>query len=46
MKNNNKLTLKALKSELEMLKAKKTTKSPIKPGVETHKSSVAHDIKK
>ena len=45
MKNNNKLTLKALKTELEMLKAKKTTNSPIKPGVETHKSSVAHDIK-
>jgi hypothetical protein len=45
----NKLTLKALKQELDLIKArsskngKNTVAAP--PGVESHKSSVAHDIK-
>jgi len=43
---NNKLTLKALKQELENLKAtKKSAVSKATPVTETHKSSVAHDIK-
>jgi hypothetical protein len=45
MKNNNKLTLKALKEELELLKSSKSTKV-VKPIAETHKASaVGHDIK-
>src|SRR3977135_495749 len=40
----NKLTLKALKQELEQLKASKASKAST-PTTESHKSSVAHDIK-
>jgi len=44
---NNRLTLKSLKEELERLKSKKPHVSPISPSsqTESHKSSVAHDIK-
>ena len=52
MKNNNKLTLKALKAELELLKKGKTSKdstiSSAASGAgrgDSHRSSVAHDIK-
>jgi hypothetical protein len=41
----NKLTLKALKEDLEKLKASNSSISKSKPVTETHKSSVAHDIK-
>jgi hypothetical protein len=44
MKNNNRLTLKALKQELDLLKVSKTSK--IKPIAESHKANaVGHDIK-
>ena len=43
---NNKLTLKALDQKIDALLASKTSpKSGSKPVTETHKSSVAHDIK-
>ena len=45
MKNNNKVTLKSLQKELEQLKNSKSKSTTAKSGVETHKSSVAHDIK-
>ena len=48
MKNNNKLTLKALKSELELLKSTKLSNNKAKPNTETnsHNAEVAgHDIK-
>jgi hypothetical protein len=41
--NNNKLTLKALKQELDQLKQSKANSPSL--GTETHKSSVTHDIK-
>lgn len=42
---NNKLTLKALKQELELLKSSKAKNKVSTPMTESHKSSVAHDIK-
>ena len=47
MKNNNKVTLKSLQKELEQLKSSKpkAINKPAPQAVETHKSSVAHDIK-
>ena len=42
---NNKLTLKALKQELELLKSSKAQNKVTTPMTESHKSSVAHDIK-
>lgn len=42
----NKVTLKGLQKELENLKnSKSRIKKPIPQAVESHKSSVAHDIK-
>lgn len=46
MNNNKKLTLKALKAELDNLKSSKSSKgAATKAPIESHKSSVAHDIK-
>jgi hypothetical protein len=44
---NQKLTLKALDNKIDALIATKSSpsKGAIKPNVETHKASVAHDIK-